>query len=817
LTQPHAQDEFLATAVKKECQILYLLARFPLLECRETIPFVLGEGFFDSRLKLRSILLLQQSVCQQICDLLHGYVGIADSYSEKQFFIQLRRDIFNRRELKDTIPSHPFIDSNIELKKLIKDYQQLLNKGQQFKNTISAFWKKSLEVAILHMSKLLKTNMLLVDGIRIANPELAHQIKEELFKCFSSKKSRHQLERLSSFILRAAYRTTPFATFAYTACIESIADINAICKPNINGHNQSHVFDMRLVRRAWLELIEDSKFIRQLKVSLNPFLFTSNGNLVFTNSFQNNQTVLIKQPFSNSVIKFISLFDDSILIESLLKKLSNNHEDLLIQIKGYLKKGVLVVSEQLASNPIEDLRLRLKNQNSDLALKWIATLNGSSSKDTASNSKDAAFPHVYKDLASLKPALIPTHHYQDAEIAFKRWCKRTIGLSWVKAENNILHAYFERAFPNRDSSSLPEFFRSFLSNPPSKEQSSILNDIILWRKQLLENIERIYLEKNGCLQDEDLAFLNFQESRAYPLSLAAQILPTQENAWVLPYGAYQHGLGRGCSRFLDLHPSLLKRLRARYSNIDNVIMAELRSPEFFSGNIYPPIFKHGIYLPDQIIRKEKNVESILWTDLIVTKTEKGTLQLTNSAGQLVIPIDLGFLDFRQRHPLYRLLNCFGPFERFTLQLPWGNPNGSQVESRPRLIFEDHLILARKTWRVPLKALKFSKKNEKDCDSAERLLDWAEGHQIPIEGFFRLLDPSHAAFLRPVQRKNILASSVLHRQEKPQYYNFANPFVVKRWRALMNALQEEKLPVLLEMQELLPHSSICELLVYLEAQ
>jgi hypothetical protein len=114
---------------------------------------------------------------------------------------------------------------------------------------------------------------------------------------------------------------------------------------------------------------------------------------------------------------------------------------------------------------------------------------------------------------------------------------------------------------------------------------------------------------------------------------------------------------------------------------------------------------------------------------------------------------------------------------------------------PRIVYEDRLVLRRKTWFVPKTLLPLRQPEESEWDYFARLNRWRLAQEIPDEVFIYLFDRGQIEGLDAEARAKIGRDDY-----KPQYISFRNPFLVTLFEKLL-----PKVPQMLKIEEMLPSS------------
>lgn len=265
----------------------------------------------------------------------------------------------------------------------------------------------------------------------------------------------------------------------------------------------------------------------------------------------------------------------------------------------------------------------------------------------------------------------------------------------------------------------------------------------------------------------------------------------------------QTGFGKMYSRFLHLfNPSVTHALRLfNKTAVDGVLLAENADATFHSANVHPALMPFEIRSPgsqntlpppqqlqvsDLAVRCGSDLRSL---DLVHTPSGKG-----------VLVFDLGFEAASGRSRLFQLLSLFTspsavPFSPVFRAVNQPYMKGaSSVACLPRIIYDDKVVLQRRTWLVPAHTLPARRAGESEWSCFVRLNRWRREYDIPDEVFVRLTDPYE---LRRLAR----TTPVGPRRDdyKPQFVSFNSPILVSLFADMLR-----RVPTSLSVSEMLPH-------------
>lgn len=279
---------------------------------------------------------------------------------------------------------------------------------------------------------------------------------------------------------------------------------------------------------------------------------------------------------------------------------------------------------------------------------------------------------------------------------------------------------------------------------------------------------------------------------------------------LVPQGRYAHGYGKYFSRFLRLLPAAWQEMVRRDNEaLTDGLLAELVSDSHFNGNLHPPLVEGEVGYPTS--ESAPRDGQIAVADIVVRPhpTDPHALALESaSRGRRVLPVDLGFLSSMRRPELFQLLIQFAPGASFQLPLPdttgdsgsgdmppHGQAKGvgvSTVLCRPRVTFDDVIVLARRSWFVEPGGAPMPHAGEEESDFFLRVNQWRFRCGIPDQCYVRLLNerPRHAESV-VTGETNARGRGDLH---KPQFMDFANPLLVQLFGRVVHANPGQKVVV-----------------------
>lgn len=326
--------------------------------------------------------------------------------------------------------------------------------------------------------------------------------------------------------------------------------------------------------------------------------------------------------------------------------------------------------------------------------------------------------------------------------------------------------------------------------------------------------------------EEVLAGVSEAPAAGHSVAVYCQFVPSARGGaapmLVLHDAGCHAGYGKWFSRFLYMLPERIReRVRERNEELTESRLAEICGDAHFNANLHPPLLPWEISYPTG--ESGAAEEQLPGAELLVEcdpEDPHALLLRHGPSGERVVPVDLGFLNPQMRPPLYQLLSRFAPPSVFKLTFPetpyapvpgagaperTGLPATERVVHRPRLVYGDTLVLARRRWTVPGSLFPRRTPDEAPCDYFLRVSHWRVEHGLPREGYVRVR-PLPSPDARPApgespeetapEKPHTAGSRDLH---KPQYVDFASPLLLNLLERTVAGLRrfqlvvEERLP------------------------
>ncbi len=360
----------------------------------------------------------------------------------------------------------------------------------------------------------------------------------------------------------------------------------------------------------------------------------------------------------------------------------------------------------------------------------------------------------------------------------------------------------------------------FLDIPHLKDRNEKLKS---WSEKYSSEIEELVRESNGQVDlslesiKKTNAFLNNGSNDSKGISYGSFIQFYIDDSGQLKAvinGTFA-GYGKMLSRFLHIFDDEVTSKLNHWNdstNDDDSILIEDCDASYFNANLHPPLMPYEIWMPGghNTLPEEKQIPI---TDFSVHYDgQEKLLKLKHKpTGKNAQIFDLGFQGSMGRSQLFQLLNKFSKAEYIQThqiintvnsQLYTKNKNQKnkkrgkpEIRVLPRIIYEDQIILQRKTWNVPKECIPHKMPYHSDWEYYLKINEWRKTNDMPDEVF---------VFINPDRWGNTdpeLANKLTRDDYKPQYIDFRNPLLINLMEKLIT-----KAPSSIKIREMLPSSS-----------
>lgn len=274
------------------------------------------------------------------------------------------------------------------------------------------------------------------------------------------------------------------------------------------------------------------------------------------------------------------------------------------------------------------------------------------------------------------------------------------------------------------------------------------------------------------------------------------------------------GFGKLFSRFLHIFDTAITEDLRKWNKTaaEEAILAEDCDASYFNANLHPPLLPYEIRIPGghNSLPPQKQIPL---TRLQVRWDEKeNSLQLIDKSSQKrVFVFDLGFQGHSGRSRLFQLLEKFTlaeslfiiPLIRSITESSKESIKNQQMKSgesniyvNPRIVYDQCIVLQRKTWFIPRERLPGKEPGETQWAYFLRVDKWRRELKIPDEVFVYAADRRHRQTSPPGKSGQAPGRD----DYKPQYISFANPLLIDLFEKLI-----KRVPQALKVVEMLPNS------------
>lgn len=239
------------------------------------------------------------------------------------------------------------------------------------------------------------------------------------------------------------------------------------------------------------------------------------------------------------------------------------------------------------------------------------------------------------------------------------------------------------------------------------------------------------------------------------------------------------GFGRMFGRFLNmLDPHLLKAIRENNRKIQkNLLFAEMNDASVFNANTHPYLMPYEITMPGgQLVSKQTKKIQLIDIGVRYNSSTNGLELFHMKDNKEIAVFDLGFQSILGRSPFYQFLSQFFPDTHYHLD-PLIQVVNREVRKRfqdsdtivlPRIIYEDDILLQRKTWIVAKENFPVRDPQEDSASYFKKMHEWRVNLRIPEDVFVVHYESIHGS--KEEKKSQNLADD----ERKPQYISFANP-------------------------------------------
>lgn len=431
----------------------------------------------------------------------------------------------------------------------------------------------------------------------------------------------------------------------------------------------------------------------------------------------------------------------------------------------------------------------------------------------------------YEDCYTPDPEILEDRYLKEFTAKADQLLNHLLPLDLLKTEREKMISFFLEHYPAQAQVKVIDFYQAYYFHvkKPEKEKAAgagaALSDMGDWEKEISGKLAMLTQHKPNTL---DLGNDFFPKPSPGVTPVAAtqysRGLFVQFYKGKLQQGVQNQdcvfgvintvlpGMGKVSGRFLPLFAADITIDFVKYNAQlhPEMLKVELNDASSFNANIHPSLLTHELALPGGN-KSYPEKQQIPVDELTVSfEQQTGTLKLTYQQQQ-VFTYDLCLESFYNRSNLYQLLAHFNQETKLSLQ-PFINlvdtcylNMGEQehdIESLPRITYENSVILRRKTWRIKTGCIPVQQPGETAYAYFIRINVWRSQHGIPVMLFLFLRKRSFV--IQPsVQAKG--KKEGLGDDYKPQFISFEQPLLVEMFKRLLvragdYVIIEEMLPV-----------------------
>ncbi|KIO76742.1 hypothetical protein TH53_13335 [Pedobacter lusitanus] len=417
----------------------------------------------------------------------------------------------------------------------------------------------------------------------------------------------------------------------------------------------------------------------------------------------------------------------------------------------------------------------------------------------------------YEDCYTPEKEVLEDGLLQDFTAKTDQLLNHLLPLDLLKKEREKMVSFFLTQYAAGAEVKVIDFYQAYYFHvkKPEKEKAAkegpLVQDSGDWEKKVSAKLTTMTQHKPNMLNLRNEFFAGLSESESlgtpehYSRGLFVQfykgkLTREQENKehvfgvinTVLP------GMGKVSGRFLSLFAPDITSDFIRYNTQlhPGMLKVELNDASSFNANIHPSLLTRELALPGGN-KSYPEKQQIPVDELAVGYDSKtGSLKLTYQDDQ-VFTYDLCLESFYNRSNLYQLMAHFNQETKLSLQ-PFINlvdacylnieeEQEHEIESLPRITYENTVILRRRTWRVKTAAVPVQQASETAYDYFIRINVWRSQHGIPVNIFLFLRKRSFV--IKPAAQTKDKKDG-LSDDYKPQFISFEQPLLVEMFKRLL---------------------------------
>lgn len=422
---------------------------------------------------------------------------------------------------------------------------------------------------------------------------------------------------------------------------------------------------------------------------------------------------------------------------------------------------------------------------------------------------------LYEDAFTEGKCAYPAAELQTLAEKMTQLCRHLSPLDNMQEERKRMYHFFQQTYSSGGEVGLFRFYHDYykqykLPLLERQQQDPTFKDVFQtaanavytsWIAQLQQVMEPVIAQHQNTvlITHEALSSIKLPpatpHSRSFAFGMFAQCF-TENTSNAIKTGAVVNsvfqGMGKASGRFLHLFEHDYARELEKWNEAatSDVMAIELTDASFFNANIHPSLLPLELRMPDGQ-NSLPAMQQVAIRDIVVRMDEnKSQLILQHTlTGRTIVPFDLCLQTFRFRSNLYQLLTYFSwdqsisfrPIQAAvdSIYLKYFPARNEDVRFYPAIVYEEQLVLKRKSWVVRTKAVPVKDHEESEATYFARLYQWRQEWKIPVQVFLFITRRSSADN----------TSGAVNDDYKPQYIHFENPLLVMLFNRLLNKADE----------------------------
>ncbi|MDF9799370.1 hypothetical protein OKW21_004633 [Catalinimonas alkaloidigena] len=846
---------------------------------------------------------------QELSDHLYSLIGRTDDPAAQNFLLNLRRDVFNNRSVKNKVLQHSLTLLPQATYTMLERYISTHSAIDKIEREGEEQYTKALKKLRTAMQSL-ATDSTLQHGLLLSSKSLLINVEKYIAQKQGKlgKKALKAELSLLKYLTRTCTKTSPFSTFTQLSIAQACAEqalIKGVFCNKTDAVFSSHIRFNNYLFKYLKELIFANEPLAQhLTLRLNPtislkekqynFLINKNQIDVFQYLQQNQVLTCIHQYLQSHTSAAIT----PLSLCSYLQQHVNAGED---EIKAYLFKiiqlgflefhlGISGTDPYWDKKLIEKLQPILAHQHGLIPLftqlrqmRYNADKYANTASTTDRKTIQESTLQIYQSICSslqetdfaepvaigagassahslssplqktrqaapgdLQEKQLPTEDFPfRAENIFYEDTRKHVQISIDHTalhtltqklsqlldqlrlfdievlEKQKMQEFFLNKYDEKARINLLNFYEDYyrevktLESDPKHKQATLqqLPEQLRrrhlltkrWRQELFIRLRdrddtKKHVRLDGKLLEEINQTIGF-EATEKPASNAAFIqLFKETNAegktelkGVL--NNYLTGYGKFMSRYMHIFPDQVHQDTKRWNEntaTSDELLAENCDGSYFNANIHPSLMPYEISAPGSHNSLASDQQIPLGELEVCYHQEHACLELRHQkSNKKVLPFDMGFQANFFRSELFKLLSQFSDSDTIMLSplkqvvdrlnIP-SDAIYPYVRLSPRIMYEDNIIIRRKSWLIPQELLPHRKGQETDWQYYRKIRQWQQSLSLPEEVFVKVSDISPLA-------NNQDAAAFANDDYKPQYIDFRNPLLINLFQKAIGRVKK----------------------------